>query len=71
MTGESKTEVIRTAVAELKERLAFRLAPQDRTATLTRFLEREVWPMIPPELLGHGISKEEQEAILGYGIEGA
>jgi antitoxin VapB len=35
-----------------------------------RFLEEEVWPQIPPELLGKGISKEEEEAVLGYGREG-
>ena len=62
----SKTEAIRAAVTELKERLVLRQAMPDRTATLTRFLEREVWPVIPPDLLGRGISKEEQESILGF-----
>jgi len=71
MTGESKTEVIRKAVVERKERLALQAAPQDRVATLTRFLEREVWPLVPPDLLGRGISQEEQDAILGYGTDGA
>ncbi len=66
MLHESKTEAIRTAVAELKERLTLRQAMPDRTAMLTRFLEREVWPVIPPDLLGRGISKEEQESILGF-----
>jgi len=70
MTGESKTEVIRKAVLERKERLVFQLAPEDRAATLMRFLEREIWPMVPPELLGTGIGQAEQETILGYGPEG-
>ena len=70
MTGESKTDVIRKAVEERRERLALQLTPQDRSTRLLRFLEREVWPLIPPELLGKGISKAEREAILGYGPDG-
>ena len=70
MTGESKTEVIRKAVEERKERLALHWVPEDRVATLMRFLEREVWPLVPPEVLGRGISNAEQEAILGYGPDG-
>jgi hypothetical protein len=62
--------VIRKAVEERHARLAFQLPPADRAATLTRFLEREVWPLIPQELLGHGISDAEQDTILGYGPEG-
>jgi hypothetical protein len=32
--------------------------------------EDEIWPQIRPDLLGKGISKAEQEKILGYGPEG-
>ena len=70
MTGESKTEVIRRAVMERRERLDLQYPQRDRAARLLRFLEREVWPLVPPELLGHGISQAEQDAILGYGPEG-
>jgi antitoxin VapB len=35
-----------------------------------RFLETEVWPLIPAEELGRRISREEEEQILGYGQEG-
>jgi hypothetical protein len=28
-------------------------------------LEDEIWPSLPPEMLGHAPSAEEQEAILG------
>ena len=66
MLRATKTETIRTAVADLKARLILRQSLPDRTAMLTRFLEREVWPVIPPDLLGRGISKEEQESILGF-----
>lgn len=70
MTGETKTEVIRKAVEERQARLALQSAPVDRATTLMRFLEREVWPMIPSEMLGKGISDAEQAAILGYGPHG-
>jgi len=38
---------------------------------LRRLLEDHIWPGIPPELLGQPpMSKEEREAILGYGPDG-
>ena len=70
ITGESKTEAVRKALEERRERLAFQAPPADRRAEVMRFLEREVWPRVPSELLGRGLSKEEQEEILGYGPEG-
>jgi antitoxin VapB len=70
LTGESKTGAIRTALRERRERLALQHAVADRGRLLREFLEREVWPSIPPELLGRAPSSEEQEAILGYGPEG-
>ncbi len=73
MTGESKTEAVRKALSERKQRLAFELAApaSDRRREALRFLEREAWPQIPPHLLGQGIPREEQDAILGYGPDGA
>jgi len=70
ITGESKTEAVRKALEERRERLAFQVPPRDRRAEVMRFLEREVWPKVPKELLGRGLPKEEQEEILGYGPEG-
>ena len=70
MTGESKTRAVRVALQERKRRLALRGDRGDRGDALRRFLEQEVWPQIPPDLLGKGISREEREAILGYGPEG-
>ncbi len=35
-----------------------------------RFLEQEVWPLIPAEARGKPITKEEVEAILGFGPDG-
>jgi antitoxin VapB len=66
LAGETKTEAIRKALEmRLKE-----LERKRRFDRVLRFLEEEVWPQIPPELRGKGISKEELEEILGYGPEG-
>ncbi len=70
MTGETKTGAIRTALAERKERLAYRIGRLDRRRELLRILEEEIWPTIPGSLLGKRISKKERERILGYGPDG-
>ncbi len=70
MTGETKTEAVRMALQERKERLALRVVPGDTKEDLLRFLREEIWPKIPPDLLGRGISQEEQDEILGYGPGG-
>ena len=41
-----------------------------REASLHRFLETEIWPLIPPDQLGKPITKQEREEILGYGPDG-
>lgn len=67
MTGESKTEAVRNALAERKNRLAIRFVIRYDEERLLNFLEDEIWSQIPPERLGVQLSKEEEEAILGYG----
>ena len=67
---ESKTEAIRRALLERRERLIVRRANAPRLDRLRRVLENRIWPEIPAELLGRRISKEEREAILGYGPQG-
>ena len=42
-----------------------------REERLTRFLEEEIWPLIPPDQLGKPVSKAEREEILGFGQDGA
>jgi antitoxin VapB len=71
MTGESKTGAIRTALRERKERLSLQHPSGDREQALRVLLEEEVWPAIPRKMLGRAPSAEEQDAILGYGAEGA
>lgn len=67
MTGESKTEAVRKALEERRQRLALRLGGRPEEARLFTFLEDELWPQIPVELLGTRLSKEEVEEILGFG----
>jgi antitoxin VapB len=70
LTGEGKTETVRRALQERRERLAFRITNESKANRLRRFLEQEVWPVMPKEELGRTLTKEEEEAILGYGEEG-
>jgi len=70
MAGETKTQAVRTALAERRERLALRVVRRDRAGELLRFLEAEVWPSIPKRVLGKRLSKREKERILGYGPDG-
>lgn len=68
LTGETKTEAIRKALLERKARL---LCPQRPSKeSVLEFLEREVWPKLPPESLGKAPTRAEQEEILGFGPEG-
>jgi prevent-host-death family protein len=45
--------------------------PADRRTRLTRFLEEEIWPGLPPDQAGRSLAREEEDAILGYGETGA
>jgi antitoxin VapB len=45
-TGETKTEAIRRALEERKQRLSFQVARESRSEELRSFLEREVWSVI-------------------------
>lgn len=71
ITGETKTEAIRVALSERRERLAFRTEGLDRSARALKFLEREVWPAVPADQRGKRLTRKQIEAILGYGREGA
>lgn len=70
ISGETKTEAVRKALAERKQRLASRIAPTDRRSRATRFLEREVWPAVPESEVGRRLSTEEEDDILGFGPHG-
>lgn len=71
LTGESKTEAIRRALAERQRRLRLHVRDDVRRARIDGFLEREIWARVPPDQLGRAPTKAEREEILGYGPEGA
>jgi len=69
ITGESKTEAIRKALEERRRRLK---GPdvEERRERLLRHLKTKVWPGIPKKQLGRRLTRDEEDAILGYGPEG-
>jgi antitoxin VapB len=55
LANETKTQAVRTALQERKERLQAR---------------QRRWPQIPEAVLGRPVPRAEREMILGYGPEG-
>jgi antitoxin VapB len=70
LTGETKTEAIRRALAERRARLRAGMADAGRGERLLRFLEGEVWPRVPPDQVGRAPTRAEREEIMGYGSDG-
>jgi antitoxin VapB len=73
ITGDSKTGAVRQALRERRDRLALQSGRGGKRepGSLLRFLETEIWPLIPEEDRGKPpMSKEEIEEILGYGPGG-
>jgi antitoxin VapB len=70
LSGETKTEAIRKALEERRRRLK---GPSvaDRRQRVVRFLKNDVWPTIPKKFLGKRPSRVEEDAILGFGPDGA
>jgi len=46
------------------------MARKPPLARVLAFLEKEIWPNIPKNLLGRRLTKCERERILGYGKRG-
>jgi antitoxin VapB len=70
LTGDSKTEAIRRALESRRAELMREGRPGSRKIAVQRYLENEVWPLIPLSERGRRLSREEEDAILGYGTEG-
>ncbi len=68
--GETKTQAIKRALQERKDRLGFHVRNRDRKTRLMRLLEREVWPSIPRPLVGKRLSRSEEDRLLGFGRNG-
>lgn len=70
LTGETKTEAIRRALVDRRQRIAHRAEPRDRGERIRRYLERDVWPRVPADQLGRRLTRDEEDEILGYGPDG-
>ena len=71
LTGETQEVAVREALREKKERLRIRSGQVERQQSLREYLETEIWPHIPDELLDREPrSKQEIEDLLGFGREG-
>ena len=70
LTGTTKTGAVRYALRQVLQAQS-RLSVQQREERLTRFLEEEIWPLVPPDQLGKPVSTAEREEILGFGEHGA
>lgn len=71
LMGESETGAIQLALRQAFDRLTLEAGPRRRPGELKRFLETEIWPQIPSDLLDRPpMTKAEREEILGIGPEG-
>ena len=70
LTGESRTATILHALEERRERVARGPARKPQLSRVIAFLENEIWPNIPKNLLGRRLTKTERERVLGYGKHG-
>jgi antitoxin VapB len=70
LTGESKTQAIRVALEERRGRLTSGVDPEARIAELRRFLEEEIWPLVPTDERGMPHDSARDDAIVGYGPDG-
>lgn len=77
ISGETKTEAVRRALQDCKNRLVLENRKRvtlnasnkrDRIRQIKDYLEREVWPNIPADILGKKMTKREREEILGMQI---
>ncbi len=70
MTGETKTEAVRRALIERRDRLLQARRYEDPAARLWRVMEREVWPTVPALIINQPVSRADEDALLGYGPDG-
>jgi len=70
LTGTTKTGAVRYALRQVL-RAQSRPSVRQREELLTRFLEEEIWPLIPADQLGRPLPKAEREEILGFVEDGA
>ena len=70
LSGQNKTQAVRQALEERRDRLTLRPSSAARAVQRRRFLEREIWADIPAELLDKPHDDALDDDILGYGRDG-
>lgn len=70
LAKETKTEAIRRALLDRKQRLVLHRGGKSKSDRLLKWLQTEVWPKIPDDVRGRPLTKQEKEEILGYGPDG-
>ena len=70
LARESKTEAIRRALLDRKQRLVLHRGAGSKPDQLLKWLQTEVWPSIPADVRGRPLTMQEKEEILGYGPDG-
>lgn len=70
LTGSGKTETIRRALLEQKERLSLHVNALHRGSRIKRFLETEIWPQVPEAEKGRRLTRQEEDTLLGFGDAG-
>ena len=61
VTGENETQTVHKGL-ELQGERSFE--------ALAALMEERIWSKLPDPVRGKGLSQEEQDEILGYGLEG-
>jgi antitoxin VapB len=69
LTGTSKTEAIRQALLERRERVSALSTDVNREELLRQFMKLRIWPGIPASA-SRRWTKDEEESALGYGDSG-
>jgi antitoxin VapB len=69
LTNTSKTEAIRQALLEKRDRVGVLTSQSNRRERLYRFMETQIWPGIPASA-SRRWTKDEEDAALGYGESG-
>jgi hypothetical protein len=70
ITGESRTATILHALEERRDRITVGPVRRPDLAQVLDFLQKEIWPTIPKNLLRRRVTKKKREQILGYGKRG-
>jgi antitoxin VapB len=69
LTRTSKTEAIRQALLERRERVSALSTDVNREELLRQFMKLRIWPGIPSSA-SRRWTKDEEESALGYGDSG-